>query len=250
MRHRLLFWGKILAFSVDINSWTGSSVSSITLASYAVSAGANKIMAVGVGMRGTATIATISSVQHNAVSLTSRASHKISADGGREIQADLYDLQLGSTTPSGDLVVTLSVAEDGVSGNVQISAGLAQQAPEATNTNDVTTSANGIDSTITTVTSGAEIVDCVVCDRNTGTQAVANGPDQVENTDTADAVMVGSSRRTGGGAGSHAMGWDDDNPGRTSKWTHALAAYQLVAAGGGPRGPLGHPLFGCFGGPL
>ena len=144
-------------------------MSSITLASYAVSAGSDKIMAVGAGMRGTATIPTISSVQHNSVNLTSRVSNKIAGGGGREIQADLYDLQLGSTTPSGDLVVTLSGTVDGLSLNTQIGHDLAQQAPEVTNTNEETSTVNDIDSTITTITANAEIVDCVVVDRNSGT---------------------------------------------------------------------------------
>ena len=205
----------------EVNSTTASH-GSLTYSSYAVPSGDNKILRVGVHIeQGTVTVSTLT---HNGVAMTYRGRVALSIT-----TVEYWDLQLGSTTPTGNIVATYS-------GNVNISAmsiatetDLAQQAPEATQS--ASSSSSPINTAITTITDDAVIVD--VFTDNAGTIGITQGPDQVQDvaTSIATAPTMGyaASHRVAGTAGSYTLGWTGQ-----SRLVHFLAAYEAAGAVGNP----------------
>lgn len=202
----------------------GLSASSITLSSYAVPAGTDKILIVGIGIEDfSGGIETITGVTHNSVSMTSRMDFTHPSGFSRY---GFFDLQLGSTTPSGNIVVSFSGTVDAANVTALTLAGAKQQAPEATQT--VTATTQPINTSITTVTASAMIVDLMV-DGNSGTASITQGPDQVQDISVQSGgleIKSGMSHRLGGAAGSYTLGWSMASVNRIG---HALAAYEEEA---------------------
>ena len=207
-----------------------SSASSLTLAGYAVPAGSNKILSVSVGMESTSPGTTISSVTHNGVNLTARSSLVLSTSGGLTQYTQLWDLQLGSGTPTGDIVVTPSAT---VSNCISIAAvtlqDVVQQAPEASASN--TGTSTSISTNITTITDGALIVDSVCTNPNSGPTATGTG--HVADVAVADTsgltIEFGQGHVVTTTAGTYTVGWSA----LTARVAHALLSYEASGGGGG-----------------
>lgn len=193
-----------------------------TLSTYVVPSGTDKILMVGVCQEGGAAV---TGVTHNGVAMTQRA---IEAHSGGSNTSYLYDLQLGATTPTGDIVATFGSSPGGAGINAWVEDGLVQQVPEATNSAEGTSSP--IDTAITTITNGAVIVD-VLCGGTTGAPSITQGPDQVEDvseTVGGTGFQQGGSHRVAGAAGSHTLGWSAAS---VNRLCHCLAAYEVTATG-------------------
>jgi len=215
-----------MAWGDNIQSAVGHTVSSLTLASYAVAAGDNKILAVLVG---TELIGTpgINTVTHNAVGMTQRAS-AISTTESADTLNRIYDLAMGSTTPTGDIVATAGAAQDGFVVTAMTAAGLVQQAPEATAT-EVEVNVTTTSLSITTVTANAEILDGATSERNSGVYAVG-ATNQNLLSQAVDRCTLMVSEQTATSIGSYDMQWDD-GPARSVDFTHCIAAYEVISAG-------------------
>lgn len=207
---------------------TDTDSTSITIASYAVPAGDNKILRVFVAAEDSVD-ATVTSLTHNAVDLTFRGRSTVTNSGFSNV-VELWDLQLGSTTPSGDIVVTWDANLNALAINAVTIKDLAQQAPEATNSGTLT-SATTINTDITTITTDAIIVDGA-SHASDGTFSITQGPQQI----LLDEVSVGGTGTTfgvsyeiAGATGSYTEGWSTDAS--ANRFAHLLAAYERASGG-------------------
>lgn len=214
-----------------------------TISSYAIPAGDSKILAVGIVIEDN-TPGTVTSVKHNGVDLTFRHAVQLVTTFGSRIE--IWDLQLGSTTPAGDIVVTVSETVSGIITCAVTVTDVKQQSPEVVQS--ATSTSSPINTSITTITNDAVIIDAF-CTNSTASITITQGPDQVEDiahNDTAAGVAGGMSHRVGGAAGSYTLGWVG-----VTRLCHALLAYE-VAVGGvtGKSNPLSGPFGGPFAGPI
>ena len=204
---------------------SGGTWSVHTLPSYVVPAGSDKILVVSIGSENITGV-TISSVTHNGVALTQQI-NRINASGYQN--TEIWDLPVGSSTPSGDIVVTYSGAGNtGESICARTLIGVAQQAPEATGGADSNTSP--LNNSITTLTDNAMIVDSFA--GNSGalpatTQGGQTTDYAVDNTNT-PGWSAGMSNVLTTTAGSYTTGWS----GYASRLTLVQAAYAPAGGGG------------------
>lgn len=173
----------------------------ITEPNYNVPAGVNKIIIATVGSEA-GPLGEHLSVTHDDVEFTKGVDVDLGAN-----RLSMWYLLVGSSTPSGDVVATLSSLATGGSLSVVTLTQLVQQAPENTNTN--TSASSPINTSVTTITDLAVIVDGF-CGGADGLPAITQGPDQV--VDVADTVgaqtlQAGLSHRYCGDAGSYQTGW-------------------------------------------
>lgn len=208
------------------------SVDSITYSNYAVPAGDDKILCVGVGIEEGGTLQTISSVTFDGNTMDSRI--QTTLDASQDHRSALFDYQLGSSTPTGDVVVTISAEADDLRVHILTGIGLAQQAPEATASGTSEGTATHTTS-ITTVTADAEIIDCCTIERNTGdiepteTGQTKQGQEQDKGT---SAISTKTGPTT---PGSTDMTWDHSTL-TSVDYCHVVAAYEVAGGGGGGAG--------------
>ena len=212
------------AITANVQSISDGSLSgtTLTLSSYVVPSGTNKILTVFVACeKNPAT--TVSTVTHNGVSLTKRG--ELTHSGGQN-RVEIWDLQLGSTTPSGDVVVTFALSPGPAALGVVTTKNLVQQAPEATNSASATTSP--FNTNITSVTNNAFILDVASSNSDSGV-SVTQGPTQNKliGLSTGGGTMsFAVSEFQGGALGVHTLGW---TIGAGTRLPHLLTAYESSA---------------------
>lgn len=200
---------------------------SFTLPSFAVPGGDDKILIVGAHAENNPQ-RTIDSATHNAVGLTKRLNYEHSINA-----IACFDLLLGSTTPSGDVVVTASDAVSGWLVGAVVLVGAKQQAPEGTAVTGHVTS-SPINQNKTTLSAGAMLIDVYGGSHNT-VPAITQGPDQVQDIAVAVSgsfASFGMSHRVGGAAGSHTLGWSDSGAARLLQ---GILSYAAAVGGSGVR---------------
>lgn len=201
------------------SSATGTS---LTEASYVVPAGTNKILVVLASFEQNP-ITTISSITHNGVALTKRA--ELTHSGGQN-RNEIWDLQLGDTTPTGDIVATWSGSTLSRAFVAVTLADVVQQAPEATQTASGTSSP--VNTAITTVTDNALVLDVISSNVQT-TPTITQGPTQVVIRASAlpNSHGYGTSYFPAATAGSNTLGWTVSSG---TRFPHVLVAYEDSSA--------------------
>ncbi|MCG6916825.1 MAG: prepilin-type N-terminal cleavage/methylation domain-containing protein [Deltaproteobacteria bacterium] len=211
----------------DNTSSTTSSNTTLTL-SHTIGGGENRLLVVGISAECNEGIS-VTSVTYNGQALTKIASAV--ADTGTVGLADLWYLLEADLPPAGTYNVQVTTSGYAVKSVGATSlAGVAQQAPEASNTN-TNVGPEYISTSITTSTDGAWIVDVVECGN-----ASAFTPDggQTERYEEAGSSSEGAgSTKEMATAGSTSMGWTSASANRLA---HVVAAFAPAAAapGGGP----------------
>lgn len=210
------------------NNIVGSPASTtITLASYAVAAGDDKILCVTTVNEDPDSVS-VTSVKHNGVDLTFRGG--ITLDTGTANRIELWDLQLGSSTPSGDIVVVWDSLVEVQSVSAVTLTGAEQQAPEATNS--ATSTVTTINTSITTLTNNALIIDGAGYGNSNALSITQGGVGQVEDSSVTvggSTAAHGISHRPTTTAGAHILGWSVS---ASQRFVHFLAAYAEVGASG------------------
>lgn len=199
---------------------------SVTLSGYSVPAGDNKILIVISGDEdNTSPTADPSSVTHNGVALTKAVGRTLNNNN-----CSIWYLLLGSTTPSGDIVATWGATKEALGLVCFVIQDAAQEAPEATNS--ATSTSSPVNTSITTLTDDALVIDGLVCGAGrtyTTTQAGQTEINEQALT-TGQTLTVVSSNLAGGTAGSKTLGWSAS--GSVNRLVHCLAAFKPAAAGG------------------
>lgn len=198
-----------------------------TLSNYVVPAGDDKILTVVVSNEGGSEIAA-STVKHNGVDLTHRDS--IALTSGASNSCEIWDLQLGSSTPSGDIVVVWDSSTNASGIGAVTLTEVNQQAPEATNA--ATAAADTINTAITTITDSAIIVDGFSFGQGTtDLSTITQGPDQVEDISVqvgGSSLGLGLSHEQTSSSGSYTLGWT--NIATTAlRYAHVLVAYEKAS---------------------
>jgi len=199
---------------------TGAS-SSVTHSSYVVPAGDNKILIAKTGNEFDGSYNAATSVKHNGVDFTKIIAGDTS--GTWNNAAELWFLLLGSSTPSGDIVVEWGAENRFSDVAAYTVTNLRQQAPEASDSNGLT--GTDITTTIDTITVNAFIADASVYGENNSI-TISQGPDQIE--DFADSFAgntgaYGMSHLFARGIDSYILGWTAVS----QRWAEATAAFEL-----------------------
>jgi hypothetical protein len=202
--------------SFDNVSSTTSSDNPMTL-SHTIGGGTNRLLLVGISAECNEGIS-VTSVTYNGQPLTKAAS--VEADTGTVGTADLWYLLEADLPVAGayNVEVTTSGYTSKTVGAISME-GVAQQAPEASNTN-TNVGPEYISTSITTLTDGAWIVDVVECGN-----ASAFTPDggQTERYQLAASSSTGAaSTKEKATAGSTTMGWTSASANRLA---HVVAAF-------------------------
>ena len=211
----------------DNKSSTTSSDTTLTL-SHQIGGGENRLLVVGISAECNEGIS-VTSVTYNGQALTKVASAV--ADSGTVGLADLWYLLEADLPPAGTYNVRVTTSGYAVKSVGAISlAGVAQQAPEDSNTK-TNVGPEYISTSITTLTDGAWVVDVVECGN-----ASAFTPDggQTERYEEAGSSSEGAgSTKEMATAGSTSMGWTSASANRLA---HVVAAFAPAPAdpGGGP----------------
>lgn len=201
----------------------------ITISSYAVPAGSNKILTVRVGSESAPGTGYATSVTFGGTNLTARAQVQNSIQS-----TEIWDLALGSATDTGDIVVTFSGSVGEAYAFAATQEDLAQQAPEASATNGA-----AISTSITTVTDNALVVEGASCN-SYGT------PGSTTTTGTGQTKTFGAEYTAGGTiaglasyaivstAGSYSTGWSTNG----TRPCAVSVAYEADTSGGGSSVPI------------
>ncbi len=196
--------------------------------SHTIGGGDNRLLVVGAEIEdGIAANAVVSGVTYNGVAMLPAVS--VAATNGFSNNVSLWYMLEASLPVAGTYTVTVTTTgttDNRIGGSVDF-ADMKQAAPEATNTQTTTTGPyDPFNTTITTLTDGAIVVDAIGSGSNAPAGFTTNQTGQVERYDS-DSAGVGS---TGAGsskavatAGSTTMGWDVTFT--NNRLAHVVAAF-------------------------
>jgi len=210
----------------NVQTASGTSIDTITLSSYTVPVGSNKILFAQSGNEINATqTGNTTGVTFDG---TNNFSEQVSHNRPDQARGEVWTWNAGGSTDTGDIVWTLAAEAERLRVCAHTGIDLAQQNAEATEVHDDVTE-NPIQTTVTTITDNAEIVDSYG-DNNGNTISVSEGASgQTEMAQIDLSGMGGFSEMTGGTAGAHTLGWNSDG----NQQVHVVAAFEVAAAGGG-----------------
>jgi hypothetical protein len=188
---------------------------------------------VGVSIENDPTGPAVSSITYNGQTLTEIDSVEVSSSGtmGR---VELWYLLEADLPGSGsyNVVVTLSQATNELTAGAISLTDVAQQAPEASNTNS-NVGQDTISSNITTLTDGAWLVDVVHCGEESGGFAANGGQSERYDRVTGSSEGAGSTKPVAG-AGATSAGWTFNTG--ANRLAHVVAAFAPATGCGGGGG--------------
>jgi len=207
-------------------------VSSLSF-SHTIGGGSNRVLVVGVSIETCNPYQTVSSINYGGKTLTPLNSAQVTSPNGCMGRVELYYLLEADMPGAGafHVVVTATGWCDALAAGAISLTGVAQQAPEASNTNsnDAQTS---ISTNITTLTNGAWLVD-VVHSGNPYTFTANSGQSIRYDQATSTSEVAGSTRLVAT-AGTVSQGWTNASANRLA---HAVAAFApatgCITGGGG-----------------
>lgn len=217
-----------MAFGNNQQVISATTSSGVTISSYVVPSGDNKILLVHVGVERSSGAPVIDTPTFNSSNMIQRTSITQSFDINQQLTSEIWDYLLGSTTPTGDIVCTSSGISQGFNVLAHTGIGLKQQAPEAT-ASSIANSTDPHSTNITTVTVNAEIADCMQVERNTGTFTTTNASQTAMTVPTPQKGTNLSSHLTATSISTYSLGWDDSAD-RSCDWAHTIVAYAIFVA--------------------
>jgi prepilin-type N-terminal cleavage/methylation domain-containing protein len=203
--------------------------------SHSIGSGTNRLLVVGVSIENDPTGPAVSSITYNGQTLTKIDSVEVSSDGtmGR---TELWYLLEADLPGSGsyNVVVTLSQSTNELAVGAISLTDVAQQAPEASNTNS-NVGQDTISSNITTATDGAWLVDVVHCGEESGGFAAGAGQSERYDRVTGSSEGAGSTKPVAS-AGATSAGWTFNTG--ANRLAHVVAAFAPATGcdGGGGGG--------------
>ena len=208
--------------AITIDSTNGSTGGGSFLSfSHTIGAGPNRLLVVSVAVDASLPNSDVIAMTYNGVSMTQAIEHWAPPTGSVTSTEIWYmldsDLPLaGSYTIA---ITTSGNTSEIRAGSVSVF-GAAQQGPEATAFADDDTAATAISQTISTLTNGAWIFDCVASDQTT---TFTEDPGQFEFFDAGVVHGAAGSYEEKTGAGSESLGWTVD--GASLQMSYVLAAF-------------------------
>src|SRR3989344_5537130 len=188
--------------------------------SHTVGQGSNRVLVVGVYIRGLGNSPTVSGITYNGAAFT-----KVDDGTHGAVRVEQWYL-LNPDTGANNVVVSFSAASEGtrITGAVSLH-GLVQAAPEATNSTN--TSATSISTDVTTVSDGAIVVDAVG-HRNETDQDITPGANQTERMELAPDTgnLMAMSTEAQPTAGATTMSWSGDV---SHDWAIVASAFRSSA---------------------
>ena len=221
------------AIAIDSqSSGSAAGASSLTF-SHTIGGSSNRILVVGVSIETCNPYETVSSITYGGKTLTPLNSAQVTSSNSCRGRVELYYLLEADMPGAGpfNVVVTATGLCDAVAAGAISLTSVAQQAPEASNTNanDAQTT---ISTNITSLTDGAWLVD-VVHSGNPGT-FTANSGQSVRYDQPSSTSEVAGSTLLVASAGNASLGWTNTGANRLA---HAVAAFAPAtgcsSAGGG-----------------
>ena len=224
----------------SVSSATPCSSCSSRTFSHTIGSGSNRLLVVGVSIENDPTGPAVSSITYNGQGLTKIDSVEVSSSGtmGR---AELWYLLEADLPSSGsyNVVVTLSQSTNELAAGAISLTDVAQQAPEASNTNS-NIGLDTISSNITTLTDGAWLVDVVHCGEPGGDFAANGGQAERYDDVTGSSEGAGSTKPVAS-AGATSSGWTYNTG--ANRLAHVVAAFAPAQDCGGGGGGGGTTLF-------
>ncbi len=220
--------------AISVNNPQGTfddSAASITLSSYAVSAGSNQILSVCVTTANNGGDITISGVTFDGNAMTQVIANPMATSN--DYRSELWEY-VGPGTTTGDIVATLSGSSEGVTLSAVYLNGAAQQTAEATASEDDST--DPADVSVTSITANAMgIVGLSGRPTTSFTQDANTTEDDMQTTaDYSDQGGIGHRLFTTTGA--YTMGWT----GAVSEGCAMVAAAYEEAAAASSVAPQSH----------
>lgn len=229
-------------------SASAAATTSVTISSFAVGAGSDRLLVVSFGAEDSSgTDSVVSDVTFNGTSLTFKRRELAAA--GQQIASEMWEY-LAPPNVTADIVVTTDGTCTSLKANASSYTGIANQTAEATNGgDDFPVGGWQDDADITTVTDNALIVSTASAGADgtwtAGTNYTLGSSNSGDGASTADEYDLDA-----GTAATIAI--DGAYDGGNNRGAYCALAYELAAVGGAttPKGPLGHPFYGPFGGPV
>ena len=220
--------------TITLDSVSQASTGTQTLSwSHTIGGGSNRLLVVSIGVEGDyPSVAEVNSVTYNGTSLTKAVENDVGAYQNTEIWY-MLESNLPAAGSHTVQITTSGIPNDSIKAGAISVSGAAQSGPEATNSQDDNGAGWGtIQTSVTTLTDGAWVFDCV----GSG-QAITFTPNagQTERFD----VTTGSSGAAGSTkavatAGSTTLGWTMDAS--SNRVSHVLAAFAAATGCGGGGG--------------
>jgi prepilin-type N-terminal cleavage/methylation domain-containing protein len=213
------------------SSGSADGASSLTF-SHTIGGGSNRILVVGVSIETCNPYETVSSITYGGKTLTYLNSAQVTSSNDCRGRVELYYLLEADMPGAGpfNVVVTATGWCDALAAGAVSLRGVAQQAPEVSNTNanDAQTS---ISTNITTLTDGAWLVDAVHSG-NPGT-FTANSGQNVRYDQASSTSEVAGSTLLVASAGNVSLGWTNTSANRLAQAVAAFAPATGCSTGGG-----------------
>ena len=213
------------------SSGSADGASSLTF-SHTIGGGSNRILVVGVSIETCNPYETVSSITYGGKTLTYLNSAQVTSSNACRGRVELYYLLEADMPGAGpfNVVVTATGWCDALAAGATSLRGVAQQAPEVSNTNanDAQTS---ISTNITTLTDGAWLVDAVHSS-NPGT-FTANSGQNVRYDQASSTSEVAGSTLLVASAGNVSLGWTNTSANRLAQAVAAFAPATGCSTGGG-----------------
>ena len=213
------------------SSGSADGASSLTF-SHTIGGGSNRILVVGVSIETCNPYETVSSITYGGKTLTYLNSAQVTSSNACRGRVELYYLLEADMPGAGpfNVVVTATGWCDALAAGAVSLRGVAQQAPEVSNTNanDAQTS---ISTNITTLTDGAWLVDAVHSG-NPGT-FTANSGQNVRYDQASSTSEVAGSTLLVASAGNVSLGWTNTSANRLAQAVAAFAPATGCSTGGG-----------------
>ena len=213
------------------SSGSADGASSLTF-SHTIGGGSNRILVVGVSIETCNPYETVSSITYGGKTLTYLNSAQVTSSNACRGRVELYYLLEADMPGAGPFNVEVNATGscDALAAGAISLTGVAQQAPEVSNTNanDAQTS---ISTNITTLTDGAWLVDAVHSG-NPGT-FTANSGQNVRYDQASSTSEVAGSTLLVASAGNVSLGWTNTSANRLAQAVAAFAPATGCSTGGG-----------------
>lgn len=210
-----------------------TSGTSVTLTSYAVPSGTNNLLVVFVGQENSGSALT--GITHNGVALTYR---QAIANTGNSARIEMWDLPLGSTNPTGDIVASWSTSCGASWIIAQTLQDAAQSAPQVTAT--AQNAGSSFTQSITTTSADTLIVDGCTTNTGGGTIGLNSGLSSgVTLTDwlndlSGGTIQGASARLLTTATGTFTLGYTNVY----TRMAYISASYAVYSSGGGVTGTI------------
>ena len=213
------------------SSGSADGASSLTF-SHTIGGGSNRILVVGVSIETCNPYETVSSITYGGKTLTYLNSAQVTSSNACRGRVELYYLLEADMPGAGpfNVVVTATGWCDALAAGATSLRGVAQQAPEVSNTNanDAQTS---ISTNITTLTDGAWLVDAV--HSGNPDTFTANSGQNVRYDQASSTSEVAGSTLLVASAGNVSLGWTNTSANRLAQAVAAFAPATGCSTGGG-----------------